>query len=312
MGRTLNEQLKKEVIYLSNLGMTWQQVNETLGTNFGKSTIGNYRSSGCSINTDELVAMQDKFKDVVIGEPRRVFRRYNKTANVEITNEQAVSRQKKISKASTSSEKAIDKEVKEVVSVKLTEKEEKFMRYFNISLEEILETSEENIQEKRDLTLIAEEFERCFDIPITEDIIYSFQEKYAALRTRKVDALKVIIDKIHFVYRKTLSETHKWRFADNEQKDRVNKVVGHIINLIKSELDGTSYRAISEAQHKIVQFYKTLWNIDGELKPEVEQRIMELQARYNAFDIINKSIELIRNYNPELDFLSKINEALSK
>jgi ABC-type antimicrobial peptide transport system permease subunit len=91
---------------------------------------------------------------------------------------------------------------------------------------------------------------------------------------------------------------------------RENKIVGNIINLVKSELDGTSYRALSDNQKKTVEIFKTILCIKSELTEEVEQKIMEIITNHNTFDFINKTIVMAKEYKPELDFLSKVQKAL--
>lgn len=277
--------LRKEIAFLGRNGFGRDRINSVLGLDLSNSTFYRIKTDKeLEFTANEILELKSKHfnsdKDTQAVETRR--------ADVEV----------KTKKVKNKSNNVYD------------ETSEKLMRYFNISLEDLLNTSEDNMNEKRDLTFIADEFERCFKIQPTEDIIYSFQEKYTALKIRKADALKVITDKIHYVYRRTLSDTHKWKFEEGDNKNRTNYIMGHIINLIKYELDGSSYRAISEPQHKMVEFYKILFNINGQLKCEIEQKIMELQAKFNVFDMINASVLLSKEYNPELDFLNKIEDIL--
>ena len=201
---------------------------------------------------------------------------------------------------------------------RINEIDNRLVRLFEISLDDLMNSSPENIKQKRDLVLIGEEFEKLFEIEYDEMVSISFQEKYEALVARGQDAVKVIVSKMRFVYRKSQTEVHKWKFEENNSnsalsgKTRKDRVVGHIINLIKAELDGTSYRAISETQHKTVDIFKNIINkTDGELTIEGEHKLMSLLTEFNAFDLINECLSVSKEYNPEVGFLEKVADRLS-
>jgi hypothetical protein len=89
--------------------------------------------------------------------------------------------------------------------------------------------------------------------------------------------------------------------------------MGNIINLIKGEIDGTAYRALSETQHKTVQVVCSILKIDeSKLSIAAEAKLMKLMSEYNTFDVINQCIVSSRIHDAELNFFNFIEQELVK
>lgn len=302
--RSATTEERVQIAFLLGKGLKTDEVNNLVGTSFAKSTMLRFKKMEeiqelIKVNEPDL---KEKFKGVQFKEPTA------RSEKTRLANKKY--RDKKKQQSTIRIEGNDTKGMKESKEA-LTKIEESALKYFDLTLEEVLSMDKDSIVERRDLMLIGQEFERLFGVPATENIIYSFQEKYLILDAKGVDALKAIVDKIRFVYRRTISDTHKWKFSGDDDQERINKIMGHIINLIKSDLDGSHYGAVSEHQKKLVEFYKKIWKVQH-ISYEVEMKIVSLQARFDSMDIINTSVQEINEYNPELEFLNRVEEQLKK